>query len=214
MTLIAHDSAWLASLSVPQLHAELELAASRLACLHLSEAREGWPAMCRECGARHPEDLLHIPHREGCRTGNVARVLYALASSEVLQAFDSHITPRKETDAQNGNSTQQTREQVASIFRALSAPNGAAAQETRPRAIPFLVQCNALPGLYAEPWGMDEDGAVHDADGHTIAEPVGCDLVEPDDIRAMRRIVACVNYCDGIDTAQLTRAAMQIGGAM
>lgn len=197
MTLVAHDSAWLVSLSAPQLHSELALAASRLACAHLSEAREGWPATCYECGAKHAEDLLHIPHREGCRTGNVARVLHAIASTEILQAFDSHIAPRKETDAEKGNSA-----------------NGAAAQETRPRAVPFLVQCNALPGLYAEPWGMDEDGTIHDSQGITIAEPVGCDLVEPDDIRAMRRIVACVNYCDGIDTASLTRAAAQIGGAM
>lgn len=197
MTAIAHDSAWLASLAQPQLYGELALAASRLAAAHLSEAREGRPAQCLECGASHHEDLLHILHREGCRTGAVARVLWALSCGDVVQAFDLHLTPpRKETNAPIDVSPE---------------PTAAAAREMRPRALPFLIRTNALPGLYAEPWAIDESGSVHDAQGVTIAEPVGCDLVEPDDARAMERIAACVNYCDGIDTADLVRG-VRIGG--
>lgn len=197
MTAIAHDSAWLAALSVPQLQSELALAASRLAAAHMTEAHEGWPAICRECDASHPSDLLSIPHRDTCRTGTLARVLYALAG--VIHAPDLHPTPpRKENPAEKAGSTETS---------------GTAAREMRPR--PFLVRHNALPGLYAEPWAIDETGAVHDSQGTTIAEPVGCELVEPDDARAMERIVACVNYCDGIATDYLRRGVtLPIGGAM
>lgn len=199
MTAIAHDSAWLDSLSIPELYCELALAASRLASAHLSEARNGWPAICRECDASDKEDLLHIPHREGCRAGAVSRVLWTLSRRDgghALNLTPPHATQRKETTAPEGDST------------------GAAAREMRPRAIPFLVTHNALPGLHGEPWAMDSDGSVHDATGNTVAEPVGCDLVEPDDARALERIVTCVNYCDGISSADLVRgAAVRIGGA-
>jgi hypothetical protein len=83
----------------------------------------------------------------------------------------------------------------------------------RPRVLPF-VRRSGVPGLYGEPWRLDETGAVHNAEGVTIAEPVGCELVEPDDAIALRRIVACVNVCDGVTGPELARVAREIGGAL
>ena len=193
MTLIAHDSAYFAELSVLQLFSELALAASRLANSRLSEARpDGWPAICRECGAESRVDLLHIPHLDTCNTGAVARVLYALACREVEQSLVApHLTTRKEAEAQQVDATES-----------------AAARETRPRILPFVRR--GVRGLYGEPWAVDETGAVHNAAGNTIADPVGCELVEPDDAIAMRRMVACVNACDGISSSHLARDARAI----
>ncbi len=185
----AHDSAWLASLSVSDLKDELMLAASRLASTHVSEARSTFPAVCHECAATHRDNLLSIPHRETCRTGAVIRVLWAISGAIAEGRFDSD-PPRKETAAPK------------------DTPSGAAARETRPQ--PFLVRRNALPGLYHEPWEVDERGDVVDAGSDIVVDSYGCTLPEPDDQRAMRRIVACVNACDGIATEDLKMVA---GGA-
>lgn len=199
MPVIARDSAYLAALTPHQLYGELALAAHRLANHRLVAAKGGWPAMCHDCGAKHPADLLNIPHQETCLTGGVVRVLVALGLAELHQAFDRQSTPpRKETTAPEDGSTD------------------AAARETRPRAIPFLVTEPAAAGLHGEPWGIDDaDGSIHDAAGNTIVDPVGCELAEPDDARIMHRIVACVNYCDGIATQHLKAArllAVEVGG--
>lgn len=183
MSAIARDSAYLDSLTLDQLAGELILAANRLASVQITEPRDGWPAICHECGGMRFH-RSQIVHRDDCRAGGVDRILVAMRDKTFTPQ------PRKET-------------------RAHQDAGAAAAGETRPQAQPFLVVDAAAAGLYGEPWALDNGGAVHDAAGNTIAEPVGCELVEPDDIRAMERIVACVNFCNGVATEDLLR----VGGA-
>jgi hypothetical protein len=199
MPVIARDTAFLSTLTPQQLYGELALAAHRLANTRLTEAHSGWPAICHECGMKLAGSLLDIPHAEHCMTGATVRVLLALSRAEMEQNFDRHIaevTPPTRTEGKEIAAQQDAGE--------------AAAREMRPHARPFLVSEAGELGRYAEPWRVDGTGAVYDALNNTIAEPVGCELVEPDDRRAMERIAACVNYCDGIPTAELRR----IGGVM
>jgi hypothetical protein len=64
---------------------------------------------------------------------------------------------------------------------------------------------------FHEPWSMataDEErfadpGCVVNGAGQTIVDPVGSTLASEDEARYMERIVACVNYCEGIPTAAL-----------
>ena len=58
---------------------------------------------------------------------------------------------------------------------------------------------------YGEPWTTSADGEVLDRDGQIVVDPYGCTLAEPDDVRASRRIVACVNHCAGVPTEDLCR---------
>jgi hypothetical protein len=64
---------------------------------------------------------------------------------------------------------------------------------------------------YGEPWTTSAEDEVLDAEGHIVVDPYGCTLAEPDDVRAMRRIVACVNHCAGVPTEALCRETERAG---
>jgi hypothetical protein len=53
---------------------------------------------------------------------------------------------------------------------------------------------------FSEPWSADF-GTVRDARSRQVADEIGAELSSVDEgIAFMRRIVACVNYCDGLST--------------
>lgn len=66
-----------------------------------------------------------------------------------------------------------------------------------------------------EPWSQNDFGDVVNAEGETVVDVIGCEVGSSDDVvrsyyeimdleqAYMRRIVACVNACEGISTEAL-----------
>ena len=186
--------AYVEGLQLHELQAELVLAASRLVGTRvvISGLNEEF-YVCRECAgrARERNDVKHLPE---CQTGFVAYLLLAIAHREAEQASPTHSAVRDRKEPSDQTRKNRSCEQA-----------GAAS----PGARPFLLPGGAVTA-FGEPWAKDPDGVVHDCAGNAIVDPVGCELVEPDDARALARIVDCVNFCEGIPSADLRRIARQV----
>jgi hypothetical protein len=219
-TLRISPSAYIDALTLPELTAELVLAASRLVGTRVLESKLSPQEqyVCHECACRARE-RMQLLHGEGCITGWVAHVLFAIGQAEATGV--SPIPHRKEPSQEKSEKPAQ-----------------AAAQEKRPFVLPKVRSCEALgnPGWcdthrcfrstcqeagrwtepwtgdnYGEPWTSSADGEVLDCDGQLVVDPYGSGLVEPDEIRASRRIVACVNHCAGVPTEALCRETERAG---
>jgi len=217
-TLRISPSAYIDSLTLPELQAELVLAASRLVGTRVvSSGLADEFLVCRECGCRG-RDRHAILHTEDCSVGMVAHLLLAIAHAEA-----AHVSPtssRKEPSLQENSQSCEPAEtaaqekrpfllqgepepvhstNVAKRWRQEHGIEWPPPPDPRPIAIPLL------PSQYGEPLTLSGDGEVLNAEGHVIVDPYGCSLYEPDDLHMMRRIVACVNHCMGVPTDELCR---------
>jgi hypothetical protein len=203
-TLRISPSAYIDALTLPELAAELVLAASRLVGTRVVQSSLSPQHVCRECAGRATERLA-VLHTEDCATGMVAHLLLAIAHAEAARVAP---TPhRKEPSQENSR----------------SEPARTAAQEKRPFVLPkewTPAQVEAFReawdeaqrgSAYGEPWTTSAEGEVLDAEGQIVVDPYGTTLAEPDDVRAMRRIVACVNHCAGVPTEALCRETERAG---
>ena len=186
-TLRISPSAYIDALTLPELQAELVLAASRL--LGTRVVASGLSSdfyVCRECAGRG-RDRHQVSHLPECVAGMVAHLLLAIAHREAERVSLPH---RKEPSPQENRSSE---------------PAQTAAQERRPFVLPKEVSEPWTGDNYGEPWTSSADGEVLDCDGQLVVDPYGSGLVEPDEVKASRRIVACVNHCKGVPTEALLR---------
>jgi hypothetical protein len=186
-TLRISPSAYIDGLTLPELQAELVLAASRLVGTRVVQSSISPQHVCRECAGRATERLA-VLHTEACPVGMVAHLLLAIAHAEANLISPTH---RKEPSQQENS---QNRE-----------PSRAAAQEKRPFVLPSVVTEPWTGDNYGEPWTSSAEGEVLDREGQLVVDPYGSGLAEPDDVRASHRIVACVNHCAGVSTEALLR---------
>jgi hypothetical protein len=205
-TLHISPSAYIDGLTLPELQAELVLAASRLVGTRVVQSSISPQHVCRECAGRATERLA-VLHTEACPVGMVAHLLLAIAHAEANLISPTH---RKEPSKENSQ----------------NRPSRGAAQEKRPFVLPDANGwCWGGPGGtggwrpigatvsgqpwtgndYGEPWTSSADGEVLDREGQLVVDPYGSGLVEPDDVRASHRMVACVNHCAGVPTEALLR---------
>lgn len=184
-TLRISPSAYIDGLTLPELNAELVLAASRLVGSRVVASSISPQHVCRECAGRATERLA-VLHTEACPVGMVAHLLLAIAHAEAANVSPTH---RKEPSQQENS---QSRE-----------PSRAAAREKRPFVFPSVVTEPWTGDNYGEPWASSAEGEVLDREGQLVVDPYGSGLVEPDDVRASHRIVACVNHCAGVPTEAL-----------
>jgi hypothetical protein len=193
-TLRISPSAYIDGLTLPELQAELVLAASRLVGTRVVQSSISPKHVCRECAGRATQRLA-ILHTEACITGWAAKVLLAIAHAEANLISPTHRKEPSQQEIQN-------------------EPSRAAAQEKRPFALTTAVVQPWTGDNYGEPWTSSADGEVLDCDGQLVVDPYGSGLVEPDDIRASHRIVACVNHCAGVSTEALVAetARATVGG--
>jgi hypothetical protein len=186
-TLRISPSAYINALTLPELQAELVLAASRLVGTRVvPSGLSDEFLVCRDCACRG-RDRNAILHAKACITGWAAHTLLAIAHAEANLISPTH---RKEPSKENSQSRE---------------PSRAAAQEKRPFVLPSVVTEPWTGDDYGEPWTSSADGEVLDREGQLVVDPYGSGLVEPDDVRASHRMVACVNHCKGVPTEALLR---------
>jgi hypothetical protein len=195
-TLRISPSAYIDALTLPELAAELVLAASRLVGTRVVQSSLSPQHVCRECAGRATERLA-VLHREDCATGMVAHLLLAIAHAEATSV--APIPHRKEPSQEKSEKPAQ-----------------AAAQEKRPFVLPKVAAEPWTGDNYGEPWTTSPSGDVLDCEGQLVVDAWGSGLVEPDEVKAGRRIVACVNHCAGVPTEALCRETERagVGGGM
>ncbi|MCU1314398.1 MAG: hypothetical protein JWM54_2155 [Acidobacteriaceae bacterium] len=220
------NAAWLAELSLPLLQRELMFTASAL-CFSQIQVLRG-PSdthctyRCRECG-QPAASLNQLRHCPACKVGEVHAVLLALAStvsspaSPEVQAVQS--TPERSLRAESSSEPVVTAAALAGDqARPFLLPETSGhVEEVRraPQPISDEQMWGAAPvaateGVPQPPFAVAPTGEVIDREGVTIVDPQGCDLAEPDDLRMMHRIAACLNYCKGVPTPLLVRSAREL----
>jgi hypothetical protein len=188
-------SAYIDALTLPELHAELVLAASRLVGTRVvSSGLNAEFFVCRECAGRG-RDRHQVLHLEDCNAGMVAHLLLAVAHAEAARVAPKSL-PTQPTRKEPSTTKDDSR----------CEPAETAAEEKRPYLLPKV-------GAFGEPWAVNGDGDVVDAAGNVMVDSFGCSLVDPDEQRMMHRIALCVNFFTGTPTASLETAMEQHAAA-